>query len=185
MLTLGIDIGIHNFSGCLVTTDAVNGTKSTVSAFVISLGDRKDPIDKLLTQLSCKIREMSGVFEHPDLARVVIEQQLGLQATKNYAISAAIFMHYADLRISRPALQVGFSNPRRKFTVLSKMQDAPGITEHAARIKAAKGPQLKRLSVELATVLATSWQDTVFLDYLNSLAKKDDVCDSWFLGMLC
>lgn len=76
MITLGIDIGIHNFSGCLVT-DA-DGVKKTIRPFVISLGDRKDPIDKIIQELSVKIREMSDVFEHPDLGRVVIEQQLGL-----------------------------------------------------------------------------------------------------------
>lgn len=185
MLTLGIDIGIHNFSGCLTSSADENGVKSTINAFVISLGDRKDPIDKILSQLALKTREMNHVFEHPDLGRVVIEQQLGMQATKNYAISAAIYMFYANLQLNRPTLIVTFANPRRKFTILSKMQNVPGISEHAARIKATKGPQLKRLAIEMASTLATHWHDTIFLEYLASLAKKDDVCDSWLLSTLC
>jgi hypothetical protein len=188
MLTLGIDIGIHNFSGSLVTaepTPDAQGSKKTIASFVISLGDRKDPIDKLLTALTQKIQDMNDVFNHPELGRVIIEQQLGLQATKNYAISSAVYMHYANLRLTRASLQIQFSNPRCKFTKLSKIENVPGVTEHSARIRATKGPHLKKLSVEMASALATHWQDAVFLEYLASLPKKDDVCDSWLMAALC
>jgi hypothetical protein len=181
MSVLGFDIGIINFSGCLVT----RADNKTRSAFVLNIGERKDPLEKILTSLASKMNEMRDVFAPPDLIRVVIEQQLGIHATKNFAISAALYMYYADLRLNKPELEIVFSNPRRKFTLLSQMEDVPGVSEHYSKIKSTKGPQLKRLSVEMSTALATLVDDRVFLDYMNSSKKKDDISDAWLMATLC
>ena len=184
MLTLSIDVGILHLASTVV--DVIPGTIPSVKTCALrSIGCAKDSMQRLIHKLLQTIRDNTDDLCPVDLEKVVIEQQNGCKATKNFALSAVLFAYYTELAYQRNQnIIVQFVNPLNKFKKLQQIQGVPGVSDLTHQIKNTKGTALKRLSVQMATALATHWNCTVFLDKLSSVVKKDDICDSFLQGVL-
>lgn len=174
MATLAFDIGIVNLAVCVSDNGLVRYCN------VLSIGSPKDPLCSLITQLLEALRdrvELIGNVRH-----IRIEQQLGRAATKNFALSAALFTYTSD---HYPHADVAFVSPRKKFKILASMKNIPGISERAFEFKTTRGAALKKLAVEAAIALAQHRQDHYFLEQISQLRKKDDMADAYGLAVLC
>lgn len=185
VLTLGIDIGILHLAATLA--NVVEGQPPQVlCCSLLRIGAAKDRIETLIKSLHAVLHSRQQALCPPGLERVVIEQQLGMKAVKNYTLSAILFSYYVDVgtRNNRP-IDVAFVNPRAKFKIMSELQGIPGVSEHSARIRDSKGTALKKLAIEMSTALAKHWGSTVFLDKMARVIKQDDVADSFCMATLC
>ena len=174
MSTLAFDVGTVNMCLCV----AEHGHVRHWSLF--SIGAKNDPLAKLIEQLLAVLQQQAesiGRVQH-----VRIEQQLGRAATKNFALSAAIF---AYCLMKYPDADTQYVNPRRKFKLLGAMTDVPGISERSEEILNTRGRSLKKLAVELSKALAEHNDDTPYMLQLASLSKKDDLSDCHLMACLC
>lgn len=182
-MTLGIDVGIINMAASLA--DVSPGQPPVVIDCInFRIGSPKDSINDLLKTLVHAIAERADTMEPPGLQRVVIEQQLGRAATKNYALSASLLCYYEALSHRRGGeISVTSVNPRRKFKILSAM-DLRCLDIIRDDLKTARGPALKKLAVKAADLLAEHWQCTVFIENTRDMKKRDDVADSFAYAVL-
>ena len=185
VLTLGIDIGIVHLAATLA--EVVSGQPPVIkSCSLLRIGSAKDPINLLIQSLHRAMQAKAAELCPAGLQRVVLEQQCGLKASKNFALSAVLFSYYTHLsELRQQHIEVVFCNPRRKFKMLAALQGVPGVSEHSDRIKAAKGTALKALSVEMATALARHWGAEVFLTARYNAIKADDLSDACIMSTLC
>jgi hypothetical protein len=175
MKVIAFDIGIINFCACLV--DHSGGVPKTIKCEVTKLGERKDPLNTILNAMVATLNSDPDFYFGADV--VLIEQQLGMVATKNFAISSALYAVYKTRDINS---NVKFLNPRKKFTEASTY-DVPGID--GPRIRKTRGPALKKLSVEISGAFSQYWNDEVMKDTLTNHKKKDDVSDCFLMAALC
>lgn len=185
VLTLGIDVGTLHMAATLAEVNP--GQTPIIKACTLCrIGSPKDPMEVLIRSLHATIQARADELCPQGLGRVVCEQQLGMAAPKNFALSAVLYSYYTQLAEQRQQhIEVVFCNPRRKFKVLATLKDVPGVSEHSERIKSTRGSKLKALSIEMATALAKHWNAQVFLDKRYSVIKADDLGDSALMATLC
>lgn len=152
----------------------------TLFADVFCIGKAKDPLAVLITALVQKLKQLQE--NHQGVNRILLEQQLGRSATKNFALSSVLYSYFID---HIPGAVVEFVNPRRKFKILSTMEGVPGITDRSEDFKTTRGPALKKLAVEACKALALHHNDVVLLQKLQQLKKLDDISDAALYAMLC
>jgi hypothetical protein len=175
MVTLAFDIGISNMALCVAQDNRVRFCD------VFSIGSPKDPLNILISNLVKELRLREHSIGHVDA--VLIEQQLGRAATKNFALSAVLYSYFRD-HFEETTI-VKFVNPRQKFKKLSEMKDVPGIFEREEEFKNTRGPKLKKLAVDASIALATHYKDENYLQKLQTLKKKDDLADSALMSLVC
>jgi hypothetical protein len=183
MLVLGIDVGIINLAACLAEVNAGQPAK-VVDCLNLRIGNPKDSINDLIKRLVHAIHEHSATMIPDGLQKVVIEQQLGRVATKNYALSAALLAFYesASLR-GGGLLEVTTQNPRNKFKKLSQM-DLPCLDLIRSELITSRGKELKKLSIKAADLVAEAWECQVFIDKTRGMKKRDDVSDALLYAVL-
>jgi hypothetical protein len=175
MSTIAFDLGTVNFALCCSQNHLV-----TLSE-VFRIGDSKDPIAVLIRGMICALDARLQTLG--PIAKVYIEQQLGMRASKNTSLSSALFAYC--ICTFRDAT-VEFVSPRNKFKLLAAMHDRgiAGISERSEEFKSCRGPALKKLSVQASKALATHYGDCRFVTALAELKKQDDKSDSYLDSVL-
>ncbi len=184
VLTLGIDVGIINLAACLADVSPGEPPR-VIDCINFRIGNPKDSINDLLKTLVHSIAQRADTMEPSALRRVVVEQQLGKTATKNYALSAALLCYYESLSFRRGGeISVTSVNPRKKFKLLAQMDDVRCLDIIRDDLRTARGPALKKLAIKAADLLAEHWQCTVFIDKTRNMKKRDDISDSYLYSIL-
>jgi hypothetical protein len=166
MRVISFDIGCINFAHCLVDTDP---KPHVVCMGKRNIGDAKSPMCALIDGMHAYLDSIPTMHD-PHCDRIVIEQQNGHTAPKNFALSTAL---YSFFQAKFPG-RVVFVNPRVKFTRLALM---PEMSEYRDEIVKARGPALKKLSIKCATHLAEVWNCDVARTAIREAIKKDDISD--------
>lgn len=175
MATLAFDVGIVNMALCVSENNMVRYCD------VFLIGKPKDPLNGLINTLLQQLRARQESIG--SVTRIVIEQQLGRAATKNFALSAVLFAYFSDH--FHGVATVEFVSPRKKFKILATLCGVPGISERSEEFKTTRGPGLKKLAVQASKALAEHNNDMYFLSKLALLKKKDDCSDSHLQSLLC
>lgn len=183
MRVLAFDIGICNLAWCVADVSP-DSSPNIINCSNIRIGNAKDPIAELLASLVVVLNEKCTLLQE-NINTVVIEQQVALKASKNQSLSAALFMFYANLRLTSSVLEnVRFSHPRAKFKKVLELS-LEVLDPFRKELKEARGPALKKLSVQVTKVLLLHWQCSDAYTQLCVAKKKDDIADSVLLACLC
>lgn len=168
---LAIDIGIINCAFCLTEFDE-GEIPAVIFCECIAFGRYKDGIDIILKGIHIKMQELHSVLSTAD--HVTIEQQVGNKSNKNFSIGCVIYYHFINMSKS-----VTFMNPKVKFNYVKSL-DISAINELLTTEQANK----KKLSVQIATVLADHYNLTIFKQTLVKYKKKDDVSDAMIMSLV-
>jgi hypothetical protein len=177
MIVLAFDIGIVNLAVC-VSQGEKGSVPTVLHSRTYCIGRSTDPMDALIRSLIVTMDNDGDVFYPVGITRVVIEQQLGCSAPKNYALSSVVYALYA-----RAGIDVRFASPREKFKALAVLARSEPVIAHFD-FCGARGKALKKLSVDAATILADRWGAQVFIDAIANTKKKDDLADSFAMSAL-
>jgi hypothetical protein len=172
MRVLAFDIGSINFAYCLV--EMGDEPPRVVSMGKRTLGASTDCMSVLIDSMQVFVESLSEVCT-PPWERVIIEQQNGRTAPKNFALSTALYSYYQRLAPGR----VVFVNPRVKFTRLAQRPEMESVR---AEILDTRGAALKNLTVKCATMLAETWGCPVAAAGIRGAIKKDDVSDALLMA---
>lgn len=168
---IAIDIGVRNFAVC-----RIHGTTVTYCN-KFAIGTTKQPMNELIDCLIRKFEAEPGTFLEVD--EVVIEQQKGHLAVKNFALSTAVYAFYTSRHVS-----TRFENPTVKFKKLKDLKKSCEISALENLDFEQKGKALKKLAIEAAAVLANHYDHTVYNTAVGLNRKVDDLADSFLMAIL-
>jgi len=169
---LAIDIGIKNFAVCRVQGQNVTYCNK------FAIGTTKQPMNELIDTL-IRLFENEPLIFLEGINRVVIEQQKGHLAVKNFALSTAVYAIYQSRHII-----VEFENPTVKFKKLKALKATGEIMGLENLDFDQKGKALKKLAIETASVLAVHHGHAVYNSAVGLNKKLDDLADCYLMAIL-
>jgi len=184
MRVVAFDVGIVNFAFCIADIE-LDCNPSILACANARIGNAKDPIAVLITNLATFLNENKIILQDK-IEIVKIEQQVAMKASKNQSLSAALYMFYKDLMLTDNSTvrEVQFVNPRAKFKQLRACPLAI-LDPFRDILKETRGPALKKLSIQLATLVSEHWNCEIAIDALKNAKKKDDISDCLLYACFC
>ncbi len=181
---VAFDIGVCNFAWCVA--DVNEGSNPVIIQLNnCRIGNAKDPIAVLMHSMAAVLHQHKSTVQD-GIQNVRIEQQVTLRASKNQSLSAALYMFYASLQAAgHVSLQsVEFVHPRAKFKKALALPYAV-LDPFRTDLKQARGPALKKISVNVTKVLLQHWHCDEAYAQICAAKKQDDLADSCSYACLC
>jgi hypothetical protein len=173
---VSFDVGIVNMAYCVGDICPDGGRPQIRACKVFKIGEMMDTLAVLLRSIVQILHNTPDVND--GIEDILVEQQLSLKASRNTSIASAVIAYYEALKAQGHSTlkRIRFVNPRSKFKAL-RLCGLDCIEPFRDELKSAKGKALKKLSVNMAILLAEHWHLQVFLDAMKSTKKHDDIAD--------
>ena len=170
---LSVDIGIINFSFCIV--EFTGNNFELIHIEKIAIGTMKQTACTLATSLIDFLRSSEPINDKP-IHYVFIESQMS-RAIKNTILGYTVFSYfYTESCFSHSGVQIHFVPPRMKFQAIDKY--FPGVAESKEIICRKNSKDLKKLSIEIARNIFINLNITKGLEAIQKYKPKlDDISD--------
>mgnify|MGYP003951921697 CR=1 FL=1 len=177
---LSCDIGIKNFSFCIMEFDIEQHEFDLVYVEKTSIGEVKQTCVVLASALIDFLNSSEAINEKL-FDYIFIENQLS-RAIKNTILGYSTYSYFYTIsKVKDDGSRVQFISPRNKFKAIDSF--FPGLldkyeTDHAKAVSR----DLKKLSVLIAKDVFEEFNVTRGLEAMKKFKKKDDICDVFLQG---
>ena len=166
---LSVDIGIINFSYCIV--DFTEDDFEVIHIEKMAIGTMKQAACTLATSLIDLLRASQPINDKP-IHYVFIEAQMS-RAIKNTILGYTVYSYfYTESCFSRSGVKISFVPPKMKFHAIEKY--FPGVAQDIV----CRSKDLKKLSISIARNIFTTLEVTKGLEAFEKYKPKlDDISD--------